>query len=126
MTDEDKRAESEEGRSPGIEFHYIKSYQFRVIHCDGVIGSVTPRGYAHLAFYNERVAIPRLGLRRFGDDDTLQKEEYVEGRRGIVREIEVDVLLDKLTTRELRDWLNRRLEEFEDREQAVQEAKDNK
>ena len=44
-----------------LEFHYIKSNQFRVIHVDGGIGSITPKGFIHFALYSERLAIPRKG-----------------------------------------------------------------
>lgn len=98
---------------PVIEYHYIKSQIFRVIHADGALGGITPRGLVHLTFYNERAAIPRLGIREFDEmSQTAGPEKYAESKAGIVRELEFDVLMDETTAHELRDWLNRRLEDL--------------
>jgi hypothetical protein len=41
-----------------IEFDFIKSNFFRVIHVDGAFGGLSPNGFVHMALYSERRAIP--------------------------------------------------------------------
>ena len=119
---EDALAAAADELSAEVEYHYIKSNHFRVIHADGALGGVTPRGYVHLAFYNERPAIPRKGIRKLSEDGShLEQEVYVEGFKDIVREIEFDVLIDENAARELHDWLNRQIENLEERARMIEE-----
>ena len=113
MADEPTTTQPEE--VDRISFHYIKGKNFRVIHADGALGGITPRGYVHFALYSERAAIPRRGVRNISEDGkTLGPETIVEVREGVVRELEVDVIMDEKTTIELRDWLDRRIQNFKE------------
>ena len=105
-----------EGKKPGsgtaqtrqeIEFHQIKSEHFRVIHVDGASGGVTPKGYIQMALYNERIAIPRKMVHNLSEDGSLGTEltDKREGRKGFVREIEINALLDIEAARALASWL---------------------
>ena len=85
--------------------HYIKGQYFRVIHADGAYGGTTQRGYLHATFFNERKAIPREMI---GGD-------VVDTRGGIVRELEVDVVMDINTAVEFHRWLTRHLETLRQR-----------
>ncbi len=80
-----------------ITFHYIKGTQFRVIHVDGAIGSLTPRGLIHAALYSERAAIPQM---------------EVVSRPGLVRELEASLMLDLNAAVSFRDWLSTRIDEL--------------
>jgi hypothetical protein len=102
MSDDDARAH--------IDFNYIKGSFFRVIHVDGAIGGITPRGLIHCSIYSERVAIPRVTRQPVNADGLLGDQEVIESREGVVREMEVDLIFDERTAKELRDWLERRLE----------------
>src|SRR3989442_6878794 len=53
-------AMTEATKPQDVTFHYIKSSQFRVVHADGIIGGVTPRGLIHIAVFSERPAIPQV------------------------------------------------------------------
>ena len=102
-------AVGDDSGSPEVQFHYIKSNHFRVIHADGAFGGVTARGYVQVAFYSERRAIPRvIGLVRDAETGSLE-EKVIDTREGWVREVEVDVLLDERTTEELVEWLQDKL-----------------
>jgi hypothetical protein len=97
-----------------IRFHYIKSPQFRVVHADGIIGGPTPKLNLHLAFYSERVAIPQQTVHTVKDG--VLGEEVLEqrvGRDGIVREVEVDTIMDIATARVLHTWLGDQLKIIE-------------
>jgi hypothetical protein len=95
-----------------VAFHYVKSNGFRTVHGDGMIGSVTPRGLIHFAIYTERPAIPQVVVHEL---DTQGKVGAIVGspmgRDGIVRELEVDIVLDLQTAKSFREWLDLRLEE---------------
>jgi hypothetical protein len=94
-----------------IPFHYIKSVFFRVLHVDGALGGITPRGLLHIAFYNERQAIPQTVFHPISEEGRLGEE--ISDRRvtkgGIVREVEADVLMDERAAAELYKWLGERL-----------------
>jgi hypothetical protein len=107
-----------EGQKPEVPsrllFHWIKSRFFRVVHADGAFGGISPRGYLHFAFYNERAAIPRLSERDItkgaGDSFVAGPERVTEGREGSVREVEVEIMMDHRTAREFLEWLRGQLE----------------
>ena len=100
-----------------VEFHMIKSNHYRVIHVDGGMGGITPRGFIHFALYNERAAIPKVRVIDLLSDDETPEERTIEvlgePNIGVVREIEVDLLFNEQTAREIHAWLERRIEEFE-------------
>lgn len=95
-----------------VAFSFIKSRHFRVIHVDGAIGSITPRGLIHVAVYSERPAIPQLIVQRI-ENGALGAAETVESRGGIVREVDADLMLTPDAARGLRDWLDERLLEWD-------------
>lgn len=122
----DKSADDErpeEQPLKGVEIHYMKSNLFRVIHADGAVGALTPRGLVHMTLYSERTAIPKTAFRAISEDgQSLEPETQTETIGGVVRELEVDVLMDEAIVRSLRDWLNRRLDEFAKFKEAVAQA----
>lgn len=93
--------------SDEIEFHYIKSNSFRAVHCDGVWGGTTPRGYITMNFYSERAPIPNR-LKHAVEPDGRVGKEIAEGRitrEGIIREVEVEVIMDLEMAKSVVDWL---------------------
>ena len=99
-----------------VTLHYIKSHQFRVIHSDGAIGGITPRGLIHMALFSERPAIPQQVTHELVPTGpgtvTLGSEKAKLGREGFVRELEVDVIMDREAVKNLYDWLGKQLEAF--------------
>ena len=90
-----------------VVINYVKSNFFRVIHADGAWGGTSPSGDIHMAFYNERSAIPDAS--RFTvSSKTAQivKPEEYEASSSIVREVEADVVLDLNTAIKIRAWLD--------------------
>jgi hypothetical protein len=92
-----------------VKFFYLKSQQFRVIHADGAIGAVTPRGLIHCSFYSERPAIPQTQSHEISPEGKLSDPLSSDGKEGFVREIDVDVMMTKQTAIELRAWLDLQL-----------------
>lgn len=107
-----------DSKATRVEYHHIKSNSFRVIHVDGGVGGVTPRGFFHIALYNERPAIPRIRARDVLSETELGPERDVDVRGqpnvGIVREVEADLIFDMQTAVELRDWLDRNIKSMDE------------
>jgi hypothetical protein len=112
-----RKAISSSGRSEErqtVVFEYIKSPLFRVIHADGAIGGITPTGNVHVAFHSDRPAIPRTQVFHRNSDGTLGDiiPEHTVTRPGIIREMDVDVILSESSAVALRDWLTGRIDDL--------------
>lgn len=122
MADEDK-ADDTAGPTR-VEYHLIKGNHFRVIHVDGAIGGITPRGLCHMAIYNERPAIPKLRIQDILSDTELSDERTAkvlgEPNIGITREVELDMIMDERTVRQLHEWFTRRVGEYDAAREASQ------
>jgi len=90
-----------------LTFDFIKSSQFRVVHAEGAFGGQTPRGQLFFSLYNERQAIPQQTTNAVGPDGMLGEElrDQRVGRPGIVREVEVGVLMSPSDAETLANWL---------------------
>lgn len=95
-----------------IPIHYLKSSFSRVVHCDGAIGGITPRGLLHCSLFSERHAIPQVQVHAV-EDKRLGALKQSAGREGVVREMEVDVVFNLQTAKDLREWLDLRIAELE-------------
>ena len=93
-----------------VVIEYIKSQLFRVVHADGAIGNVTPSGNIHIAFYSERSAIPRLMIHPRTENGTLGDPipEQTVVRPGLIREMDVDIVLSPSGVDALLTWLQDR------------------
>lgn len=101
-----------ENKSAEVRFDYIKSNFFRVVHADGVHGGLTAKGGLQMAFFSECKPIP-------------QTETYKvsQGRVGecvstkvcdaIVREVEVQVLMNLSMAKAMYQWLGDKIETAE-------------
>ncbi len=106
-----------------VTFHYLKGPDFRTIHVDGAIGGLTPSGHLHIAFYAERMAIPQQTTQQVNPDGTLGDESTREVKEGVVRQMETDIIVNESTARNIKVWLDQKLEEFEVRRKAVEALK---
>jgi hypothetical protein len=111
-----------------VAFEYIKSQLFRVIHADGVIGSVTPSGNVHVAFFSERPAIPRMMVHARNPNGTLGDPipEQTLVRPGVIREMDVDVVLSPAALDLMLTWLTDRKRELIDRNELVKKIESSK
>jgi len=100
-----------------IRFDYIKSQFFRTVHVDGIFGGLAPNGKSiRLSIWNERWPIPKQTVYETDELGNLVKE-YLEERitrEAIVREVDVDLVLDIECAQQIRDWLSERIEELID------------
>jgi hypothetical protein len=97
-----------------IVLNYIKSNYFRVVHADGAIGGFTPRGQMFMSLYSERAPLPDVTVQAVENGQLGQ--EIIEQRKsseGILREIEVGVIMDLNVAKSLAAWLKERIEIME-------------
>ncbi len=99
-----------------IQFNYIKSNHFRVVHAEGVIGNGTPRNDLFIGFYSERIPLPDALTYEVDEKGKLGKE-LLEEREiksdGILREVEVGVVVDLDMAKALVLWLSNVIRQIE-------------
>jgi hypothetical protein len=111
---------SEDPKSTII-INYIKSLSYREAACDGAVGSVTPTRKLWLAFFTERLPLPRIVRHEMipspeGNGLTIDPDkppEVIEGRAGVVRNVEFGLYLSPSAAKTLHEWLGSQLEEFD-------------
>jgi hypothetical protein len=112
----DETSDPPQGRLPTrLLYHWIKSTLFRVVHADGAWGGISPRGTLHFAVYNERNAIPQVTsrpIKQIGESFEAGAETTVAAREGLVREIEVEVIMDYQTAVEFHQWLTTKIDQL--------------
>ena len=111
-----------------IEFQFEKSNLFRVIHVDGVFGGISPGSkLLHMAVYNERQPIPKVVTHKI-DKGIIGQEilEKREGRHGLFREIEADLIISEETAIALRTWLDGKISEFQQMNEIIATTKANR
>lgn len=78
-----------------VSVHFIKAAGFRVVHANGTWFGGDPQGNLHLTFYSERTPLPKSIVVKVGENGQYLGED--EGKRevksGVVREMEIDIVL---------------------------------
>ncbi|MCJ2047985.1 hypothetical protein MKK58_26105 [Methylobacterium sp. J-078] len=108
---------ADDTEKPTVDVNYVKSAAFREVLSEGIIGGPTPNGQLWMAFYNERFPIPRIVRYQLRSSDDGQGVEVdgsgpstvLEGRSGIIRNIEFGVSLSIDTAETLHKWLGSQL-----------------
>lgn len=100
---------------PGkVQFDYIKSNLFRVIHVTGAVGSISPVGGGiTISLFNERMSIPQQTTHVLFSNGALGPAipEEAVNRKSVVREVEVCAMLDLEAAQRLHMWLGMKIEE---------------
>jgi hypothetical protein len=112
---------SDEDGEPTLDINYIKSPNFREVACDGLLGGPTPKGKLWLAFFTERLPLPRIvrhALAPANEPDELVLDQskpgtLIDGRTGLIRNVEFGLYMSLATARELQEWLGRQIEAIE-------------
>jgi len=99
-----------------IRFDYIKGNYFRAIHVDGAFGGSSPRGDIRMSVWNERWPIPQQMVYRLGDEGGVTDElrEKRIGRDAVIREVEVELVMDLEVAKNIRKWLDDKIKKAED------------
>jgi hypothetical protein len=96
-----------------IKFHYIKGNFFRVVHVDGVFGGLSPTGEISASLFSQRPPIPQLTVQALKSKNELGEEIVAErvSKDGLVREMEVSLVLSPQVAEALAKWLMERVEQ---------------
>ena len=97
-----------------IRYHFIKSNHFRTVLAEGVYGGISPTGKIRMTFFNERTALPQQTEHALTSDGRVGAE-VLDGRvsrDGIVRELEVDVVVDIDNAKKIHHWLGQKIDEL--------------
>jgi len=93
-----------------INFDYIKSNQFRVIRVDGAHGGIAPNGHTiQMALFSERAPIPKRETYKL-EQGKLGERTAVEQRDALIREVEIEALVDLNTARRIVNWLQDKID----------------
>lgn len=98
-----------------INFDYLKSAQFRVIHADGAFFALTSQGGLTISFFAERQPIPRRITHKVNSDGSLG-EELVDQRvvrDAIIRDTEVAVTMSADTGWRIVEKMTEILKQFD-------------
>src|SRR5688572_25870540 len=111
MSDNDEGNKLKPGET--IQFDYVKSNYFRVVHVDGAFGGVGANLNINMAIWSQRNALPQQVTHTITAAGTLGDEvrEARVTKEGIVREVEANLVLDIATAESLARWLTKKVEE---------------
>ena len=86
-----------------LPIHFVKSTCFRVIHANGVWYGGDNQGNLHMTFFNERNPIPKTMVVNLDERGAVISEDLSkrDSKQGIVREVEVDIVLSMQVAIEL-------------------------
>jgi len=106
-----------------IRFYFEKGNFFRVIHADGAHGGLTPDGqYITMNLYNERQPIPKH-QDYIPSGERLVAVEPPYKRDGIIREVEVSVVMNLETATVLNQWLADKIQSLQHIQEVIRESK---
>ena len=101
---------------PSINFDYIKSTQFRVVHADGAYFALTGQGGLTMSFFAERQPIPKRVVYKVNPDGSIG-EEIADSRvvrDAIIRETEFVVTMTEETALRVRKALDDILKQLQE------------
>ncbi len=111
-------SENTEVRHPVFQVNYLKSNDYREVHCDGLVGNPITPERLWISFYSERFPIPRVvGFQSDVKDnqvtiDETQSPVFMDSRQGLVRNVEFGIYLDLGVAEKMHDWLGKQIEQM--------------
>lgn len=97
-----------------VVIHNVKNPEHRRVHANGAQGGVTPSGHINLSFYSQREAILKDAEVTTDDErKTVKSPKGIkESEKEIVRKFEVDIYMDVEACENLKDFLEKQIEEL--------------
>jgi hypothetical protein len=99
-----------------VNFDYLKSNQFRVVHADGAFFALTGQGGVTISFFAERQPIPRRVVHKVNRDGSIGEEVMDQRvvRDAMVRDTEVAVTMNAETAKQVKEKLEEILKKLEE------------
>jgi len=115
-------ASADNKRIAKLQFHYIKSPDYRETACHGALGGVTPQRKIWMALFSERGPIPRVvefeiaaleGEEAVEFNESAAVPTHVDQRHGVIRHVELTAYMDLDVATRLHTWLGQRIAELQ-------------
>jgi hypothetical protein len=101
---------SMEDDKQSIKINYRSAQSYRVVHASGIHGGPLPSGEIFLSVFSERTNFPDSSVIQIEKDGSgFSGKEIVQIDKGLVREMEVGVLMNINVARALRQWLDEKI-----------------
>ena len=112
---EEVPSETKETLPDEITIHYLKMKNYRTYHVDGIFGGVTPSGDIYIEPFVQRPVTPRTVAYGITENGTIGDEipDKRTGKAGIIREVESGLVMNIEVAKVLRDWIDRKIVEYE-------------
>lgn len=92
----------------GLNIRYRTNPAYRSVYAGGAYGGIVPSGEIVLGIFSERPHFPESAIVEF-NEQTKQGTETVQIEKGIVREMEVGVIMNLNVAKAVRQWLDEKI-----------------
>jgi hypothetical protein len=108
MSEEEKK-EVEKPKAVVIRYHRARHY--RTIHADGAWAGITPQLEIQFALFTDLRPMPDYVMHNITEDSGLGEEIDRKVPQGLIREAEVNIVMNVLTVEQLIDLLQRMVDQ---------------
>ncbi len=106
-----------------MEFHFLKTNNYRSFYIDGAFGGITPSGLLAMDLFLERRPTPRKMIHAIEENGKLGSVIEKETKEGIIREIECGLIMNIDTAIKIKDWLDGKINEYNKMMKIIKEKK---
>ena len=107
-----KNLKKKPSQNEKVVINYLKTKNYRTYHVDGIYGGITPDAKLYVELFVQRSVTPQVVVHKIKKDGTLGEEISRTGKKGIIREIESGIIMDIEVAKAFRDWINRKIEDY--------------
>lgn len=100
MADQTEQDSADE-RPKGVDIFYEKASSHRTIYADGIWAAITPSREIQLVFFKNLAPVPEYVRQAVDNEDRLDKEIEKSVKRGMVREYNATLVLNRETAEAL-------------------------
>ena len=97
-----------------LEFHFVRSSAFRVICADGAWFAPDATGTIHITFFNEHGPVPDKVVVNVDEQGTFIDEAERVTKAGVIRELEVDVVMSFIHAAQFHTTLGQNLKSMQE------------
>ena len=116
MSEQEKASKSKKA----IQIAYRQSPTYRNLYVSGAYGGLTPTGEIFMGIYSQRLHFPQASSVEVDPSGNSKEVDFVTDQ-GLVRDMEVGLMMDIGTAKAVHDWLHAKLEDAAKREKVLEE-----
>ncbi len=103
----DEQENQEKTGRDKVAIYYQKTRHYRTIHADGAWAGITPQLEVQFTFFTDLQPMPEFTLHQVTDKGTLSDEVERVVKDGVVREAEINIVMNPSNTEQLINLLQR-------------------